>query len=271
MTLNLKSGFTALIIPSAFMAIIATLATFPMGLSVQNGRIVSSFLGVGIALGIIYLVLKKEQSTLREYQLFYDQGTSKRFILGILLSIALGGGMILAHFIYSDLQMTTSYQNLNKFLLMSLLLIPLAYMEELVFRSVVLTKLTRTYNIWTAQIIVAILFALYHVLGAQGQSLASAFMGPGIWALIFGVLALKSNGIALPTGFHFGLNLMLAAIGEKSWIQGIWVIDFKESPSAEVLQAHETFGFVIHSLLLVLGITATFYLSKQMSNAKNRF
>lgn len=269
MTLKFKSSIYVLMVPAAFMAILATLATFPLGLSTEQGRVVSGFLGLAIALGILRLAIKRERSTFQDYQLSTDSKTPKKFFIGFLLSIILGGGMILSHAFYSDLEFSSNFQNLNGFLLMSLILIPLALMEELIFRSFVLTKLYKTYNIWVAQIIVAILFALYHVIGANGQPLVSAFMGPGIWSLIFVVLALKFKGIATPTGFHYGLNLVLASIGEKAGIPGLWIVDFKESPSIEALQTHETFGFILHSLLLIIGIVATIYLQKHMSKANH--
>lgn len=269
MTLKFKSSIYVLMVPIAFMAIILTLAAFPIGLSTEQGRIVSGFLGLSIALGILHVAIKRERSTFQDYQLSIGSKTPKKFFIGFILSITLGGGMILSHVFYSDLQISSNFQNLSGFLLMSMILIPLALMEELIFRSFVLTKLCKTYNIWVAQIVVAILFALYHVIGVNGQSLASAFMGPGIWSFIFVILALKFKGIAAPTGFHYGLNLVLASIGDKAGIPGIWSLDFKENPSIEALQTHETFGFILHSLLLILGIVATIYLQKHMSKVNH--
>lgn len=269
MTLKFKSSISALMVPIAFVIIILIMAAFPLGLSAQHGRMAFSPIGVCIALGILYLVIKKENATFRDYQLYIDKSTFKRFFVGLFYSVLLGGGMIMSHALFSGLKFTANFGDLNSFLLMSLFLIPFAFMEELIFRSFILTKLYKTYNIWTAQIIIAILFALYHVVGVNGQSLSSAFIGPGIWSFIFVALALRSNGISMPTGFHYGLNLMLAAIGDKAWIAGLWVVEFKETPSEVALQSHETFGIVLHSLLLIIGIVATIYLNKRMSQAKN--
>jgi membrane protease YdiL (CAAX protease family) len=270
MTLKFKSSIPALLVPTAFKVLFVIMATMPFALSAQHGRMVGSFIGVAMAFGLVYLAIKKENTSFRTYQLFIDKGTYKRFLWGFLLSVLVAGAMILSHALYSGLQFTPSFGNLNGFLLMSLFLIPFAFMEELVFRSFALTKLNQTYNIWVAQIITALLFALYHVVGANGQSLSSALIGPGIWSFIFVALALRSNGISMPTGFHYGLNLVLASIGDKTWIPGLWVVDFKEAPTKAALQAHETFGIALHSLLLVIGIVATFYLSRHMSKAKKQ-
>lgn len=269
MTLKIKSSISALLVPTSFIILIVTFAAFPLGLSEELGRMAFSPIGVSMALGILYLVIKKENATFRDYQLFIDSNTYKRFLKGFLFSFVLGGGLILSHASFSGLQFSADFSNLSNFVLVSLILIPLAFMEELIFRSFLLLKFQKTYNIWAAQIIVALSFALYHVVGAQGQSFSTALIGPGIWSFIFVVLAIRSNGIAMPTGFHYGLNLMLAAIGEKAWISGLWVVEFKETPSEAALQAHETFGIVLHSLLLIIGIVATIYLNKRMSQAKN--
>ena len=92
MTIKLKSSFLALVVPTAFMAALATLAAFPMGLSSIDARIAGSFMGILIALGILYLALKKEGATFRDYQLYYDKGTAKKFLIGFLLSLLIGGG-----------------------------------------------------------------------------------------------------------------------------------------------------------------------------------
>lgn len=270
MTLNLKSSISALFVPLAYMAVLTTLTAFPLGFSVFEGRVAYSFIGVAIAFGILLMVIKREKSTFRDYQLYLNKGTYRRFVQGFFGAILLGGGMILVHMYYSGLQFTVNSGQWQMFLLMSLTLIPYAFIEELIFRSVLLTKLHTTYNIWVAQIVVAILFALYHVVGDHGQSLVSAFIGPGIWSFIFVALALKSKGISMPTGFHYGLNLVLAMIGDKSWIPGLMTLDFKTTPTTSELQAHETFGLILHLLLLVIGIVATIYLQKQMSTLKNQ-
>ncbi|MDW3191209.1 MAG: type II CAAX endopeptidase family protein [Cytophagales bacterium] len=270
MTLKFKSSISALFVPLAYMTVLVTLSAFPLGFSIFEGRVAYSFLGVAIAFGIILIVIKREKATFRNYELYLDKGTYGRFIQGFLWSILLGGGMILIHMYYSGLQFTVNSDHWQMFILMSLTLIPYAFIEELIFRSVLLTRLNKTYNIWVAQIVIAILFALYHVVGVQGQSLASAFMGPGIWSFIFVALALKSNGISMPTGFHYGLNLVLATIGDKSWIPGLLTVDFIAPPTTSELQAHETFGLILHLLLLVIGIAATVYLQKQMSSNKNQ-
>lgn len=265
MTLKLKSTITALFVPIAFTAILVSVSAFPMSRTPQTGKIVFSLFCVALAYITLQLVIKKDGSTFREYQLFWDKRTFKKFIVGSLAALPLASIMILATVWYSDLLVTSTIGQYQAFLLMSLTLIPLAFMEELIFRSFLLIKLSKIHNIWIVQFTIALLFALYHVVGAQGQSLLSAFMGPGIWSLIFGVLALQSKGIALPTGFHFGLNLILAAIGEKSWIPGILLIDFASEPTVAHLQAHEAFGFGLHGILLVIGILSTVYVNKRMN------
>ena len=141
---------------------------------------------------------------------------------------------------YSGLNIHFTYVDLGKFAWMSLSLVPLAFMEELAFRSYPFFKLKDAFGVWVAQFAIAILFALYHYIG--GWSLFASFAGPGVWSFAFGLLALRSNGIALPTGFHFGLNLALAAIGNKYWVPALFTIDFANTPTDEMLKSNEYFG-----------------------------
>ena len=161
---------------------------------------------------------------------------------------------------FSDLTMEFQRQNVTDFALMALAIVILSYMEELAFRSYAFFRLEKSYSIWTAQIILAILFALYHAVG--GWSLSSSFIGPGIWAFAFGLLALRSGGIALPTGFHSGLNLALAAIGDKNWIPGLWEVNFSEVPTEAMIQSNKNFGLVLHAILLVVLILSTWMYSR---------
>ena len=92
-------------------------------------------------------------------------------------------------------------------------IIPLAFMEEMAFRSYPFNALNKAFGLRKTQIIIAIAFAIYHII--QGWGIAIAFLGPGIWAFVFGLGTIWSKGIALPTGIHFSLNLMQQLLGMK--------------------------------------------------------
>ncbi|GAA2687743.1 hypothetical protein GCM10010428_60960 [Actinosynnema pretiosum subsp. pretiosum] len=88
-------------------------------------------------------------------------------------------------------------------------------LEELVFRGYALRRLA---EVWGPKVAVgglAVLFGGYHLLvlgaapsvksGGFGELLWTA-AGPAIGAVVFGVAALRTGGIALPVGLHLGWN-----------------------------------------------------------------
>jgi membrane protease YdiL (CAAX protease family) len=79
-----------------------------------------------------------------------------------------------------------------------------AIREELAFRGFPLFSLKYRFGFWTPQIIIMIIFSLEHVAG--GMTWLQAFIGAGTGALLFGLAALRTNGIALPVGLHWAWN-----------------------------------------------------------------
>jgi hypothetical protein len=88
--------------------------------------------------------------------------------------------------------------------------------EELAFHGYALRRLEQPFGLWIALFIIAIAFALEHVLG--GVSWIHAFTGAAIGSLLFGMAALATRGLAVPIGMHAGWNF------------GQWVLGGKESP-----------------------------------------
>jgi membrane protease YdiL (CAAX protease family) len=87
----------------------------------------------------------------------------------------------------------------------------LATREELAFRGYPLRVLASETKPWLALLIVSALFVIEHKLG--GASWPAALLGPGLGALVFGMAALATKGLALPLGLHAAWN-----IGD--WLRG---------------------------------------------------
>ena len=87
----------------------------------------------------------------------------------------------------------------------------LATREELAFRGYPLRVLASETEPWLALLIVSILFAVEHKLG--GSSWPAAVFGAGLGAVVFGMAALATDGLALPIGVHAAWN-----IGD--WLRG---------------------------------------------------
>lgn len=131
----------------------------------------------------------------------------------------------------------------------------LGLMEEIVFRSYPLFKLDDAVGTRTAVYVTSVAFAFYHGLDV------SNVLGPGVWGLFYGWMALKTNSIALPTGFHVGLNYMQALFGMKPKYGGaIWELEIGQR--AGVLET-ETLGFALQVVLLIIGIVLVERLIRQ--------
>ena len=176
--------------------------------------------------------------------------------------------MIFSQIFYSGLELNISPdKNLQAFMFAIPAIIILAFMEELAFRSYPFIKLNRIFGLRITQIIIAILFALYHV--ANGWSPLVYFLGPGIWSLAYGLSAAISNGISMPTGFHSGVNIILALFIGKLNINSVWQIDYPENVSNEIIESNENFGFVLQLILLVLCVVATEIYLRRKTSANN--
>ena len=95
----------------------------------------------------------------------------------------------------------------------------LASREELAFRGYPLRRLDDGFGPWTAQLTVALVFALEHVAG--GTTWANAILGAFVGSLLFGMAALVTRGLALPIGLHAAWNFGQWMLGEKE-SPGIW-------------------------------------------------
>jgi membrane protease YdiL (CAAX protease family) len=76
-----------------------------------------------------------------------------------------------------------------------------------------------------------VLFALYHVV--NGWTISSSFYGPAVWGLIYGLAAIYSKGIAMPTGIHYAANLTTSSLGEKNTTASIWTVEQPNSATAK--------------------------------------
>jgi uncharacterized protein len=75
----------------------------------------------------------------------------------------------------------------------------------------------------------------------MGWDITVSLLGPGIWALVFGLGAAWSKGIALPTGLHVALNLAQTVVGMREESGAIWMLN--EDPAAALLPAN-TVGMI---------------------------
>jgi membrane protease YdiL (CAAX protease family) len=139
----------------------------------------------------------------------------------------------------------------------------LALREEMAFRGFPLQSLNKSIGSWKSQLIIALIFSLEHLAG--GYTLLQAFLGAGIGAILFGIAALKSKGIALPVGIHLAWNFGQWCAGFKNE-PGIWQNFIEKGFESK----HEQISFAFYILVMGLAILAFyFYRKKTNSTAHN--
>jgi len=92
----------------------------------------------------------------------------------------------------------------------------LACREEIAFRGYPLFRLESFFGPYWALFLMAAVFAVEHLAG--GYSWANAWFGSAVGALLFGMAALATRGLAIPIGLH------------AAWNFGQWVLGNSEFP-----------------------------------------
>lgn len=222
----------------------------------QFERYAQGIVGTAAAIVAVLIFLRIERKSWKDFGLIWEKATIPRFLKGLVLGMLLATVLLLVQILYSDLEVAlVSDVNVLSFFGWSLAFIPLAFMEEVAFRSYPLIELNRAFGFRVTQVILAVLFAMYHM--AMMWSPQSAMLGPGIWALMFALTAISSNGIAVPTGLHFGLNFIQSVLGGQEGIDPMWTIAYAENTSDAAIAANEQFGVALQFTVLLVAIIAT--------------
>jgi len=219
-------------------------------------RFTSGIFGTTIALLVTWIFIKSEKRTFLEYNLVWQRDTFSKFLTGFGIGMASFSLITLILVLFGGLHIQKNTEAINPWIwLWYLAILPAAFMEEIAFRAYPFLKLKEALGLRLTQLIVLIAFALYHI--PLGWSILTAFLGPGIWALIFGIAAIRSKGIALPTGIHAGLNLALSILGMGNGVESIFVTSQSESTS------NTTVNLITRLLVLLAGILLTeFYIRR---------
>lgn len=179
-------------------------------------------LGTLFALLITNVALRFDVKKFSDIGLRWQRTTLLKFFGGFLAGALIFGLIIAAIVGFTPLTLNSAQpiDLWSALLLSSIALIPQAWMEEIAFRAYPLILLQKSYGVRYATYMGAIAFALYHFI--PGGNLLGSFLGPGIWGVAYGVMAVWTKGIAFPTGFHFALNISQAVCGMKEPYTPIW-------------------------------------------------
>jgi hypothetical protein len=220
-------------------------------------RFIYGISGTGAAIMVTWLFLKNEKNGFRSIGLFWEQKTLLRFFQGLLYGTLIMGFFLSALLIFTELELKRNPEEISIWqMFFYLSVIPLALMEEIAFRSYPFIRLKQAFGPRLTQIFVAIAFALYHIV--TGWDTRIAFLGPGIWAFVFGLAAMRSGGIAVPTGIHVALNSIQPLMGLKSGTYAsLWVLDYKPGTPETLMKKTDTIGLMLQIIVFLAAIVLT--------------
>lgn len=264
-----KIILSSLAVPIIWMLSLKLTFLLPISFLEDYKWFIGAATGTVLALLITYLFSKYSKVSFRQIGLQWDAKTPVRLVAGFLIGIVIACAMLFAIVQLTELELSNiENTDVLSALFWMLAIIPLAFMEEVAFRGYVFFNLEKILGLRLTLLITSILFAYYHDL--SGATFTSQLLGPGVWGVIYGVSAIWSKGLAVPTGIHVGVNMVLASFGLKESYNAIWMINYP-AEVAESTQAHtEMIGISAQLLLLLIGIFATeWYLRRKKQTKTN--
>lgn len=261
-----SAGMTALWKPILFMLVFTGLlflcgnarSLFPPAYSLLVYGILGSLAGLVTA----RIFQQKKHPSFASMGLGWEKKTVIRFVLGTLTGLVIFAIILFVLLQFSELTIRYHPQSsATDYLFLYLPILPLALMEEIGFRSYPQQKLYQAYGPWISQLVIAVAFGLYHIL--NGWSLLSSFAGPFVWAFVFGLAAIWSRGIAVPTGIHFALNVLQSITGMKGSKGAVWILDYPPGTNPVLLERTDKIGLILQILVLILALLATYWYTRR--------
>jgi membrane protease YdiL (CAAX protease family) len=212
------------------------------------GQLVWGLASSAILLPLIFVFLRWEGRTFRDIGLNVEVMSVPRSVAGTVVGLATFAVILwLTSIIAGPIHLTRGIASLGTTVLSGFTFLALACMEELGFRGYALRTLVRTLGMWRAQAIVAVAFGLCHVV--YGWSWINILLGVMPWALVFGITATSSRGLAMPLGVHAGVNFAQWAVSDNS---GIWKLVINDQMRPRIGLVSRIIGITVAMLLAVL-------------------
>ncbi len=243
-----------------FLLLVAIRNVHLPGLGRFGAPAVGAVLAVASLL-IIAVMLRSDRESFGSVGLRLDKTVIVQLVSGLALGVGVVAAMIGALLVFTPLQVELAGHDGVLSILVALFFIVavLALMEEIAFRSYPLFKLRDAWGIRPAVYISSIIFAFYHGLAVEN------LLGPGVWGLFYAWMAFKTNSIALPTGFHIGLNWLQALLGMKPhYGDAVWQLSIG---SESALVGVEVLGTAMQVFLLIVGVILVERIGRELRNA----
>jgi membrane protease YdiL (CAAX protease family) len=231
-----------------YIAILVLAARVKAMVPQRWGQLVWGIASAAAILPLTLLFLRRENRSVCDIGLNLEPTSALRFVAGIFVGLGVYGlNVILVtvlgspiHFAWADdAEPRTTALTLST-------LVALSCMEELGFRGYPLRTLVPAFGLWQAQGMVAVAFGLCHF--AFGWSWATILLGVVPGALLFGMAAVASRGLALPIGIHAGLNFARWSVENN----GIWTLVVDEQALARIATVAPITGVAV-TVLTTLG------------------
>lgn len=177
------------------------------------------------------------RASAQQWGMGHDRRTPLRFALGLAIGSAMIGAQLANVALVGDVAIVRNADFAFALLVpLGLSFLAWAAVEEIAFRSYPLFRLSDTFGFWTAQLGVALVFALYHVAG--GVPLMQVLLGTAVGSLAFGAAALASRGLAVPIGMHAAWNVGEWLVGSKGGrFPSPWSLDISSASASSVATA----------------------------------
>ncbi|WP_206413755.1 CPBP family intramembrane glutamic endopeptidase [Lysobacter enzymogenes] len=251
-------GFCA---AAALVLVLASIAA--KNFAAFREEIVVGAVGVALTFALTAIFLRCERRGFSDVGLAWRRGTLAHFGIGC----ALGGALLALHVAAMSMSGKVSWTRNESVDASGMVAAAVGYLllalrEEMAFRAYPLRTLLPALGAVGAQGIVFAVFVLEHRLG--GASWINAIFGAGLGALVFGMAALATRGIALPFGMHVAWNFGDWLRGGKG-NQGGWVMHVDEAHTTYI----EIFGLATYAVIMLLALTALIVLYRRADTARH--
>jgi len=246
-----------------FCASCAAMLALSSGLTKGWTSAWSQVLSIAIAGACAFLLtlifIRWEGCSLKDIGLVPGHNTLPRLLIGFVA----GSGLALLQpmLVLMTGHITLVYNpdaGLNGLIINLFLYLAIAGREEIAFRGYPLRSLNYVIGPRGAQAIVAIIFIAEHVTG--GMTWPQAIVGSGMGAILFGLAALKTKGIALSVGLHWAWNFGQWSLGFKN-NTGFYHVVVEKGYEARAQQA----GWASYIVVMALAIVFFYYWRKSPS------
>ncbi|MEO6723369.1 MAG: type II CAAX endopeptidase family protein [Ferruginibacter sp.] len=221
-------------------------------------QILTALLTLIVALILTKLFSRWEKMPMKEAGIIPHRKSFSKFIIGWVIGVLLATlqPIIILATGHIKLEYATGFSSTMTATYFVWYLL-LAFREEVAFRGYPMFSLYRVAGAWFAILFTGIIFIAEHKAG--GMNWASAIWGAGVGSILFGIAALKTKGLALPTGLHAAWNFGQAMLGFKKE-PGMLQVVIEKGYEERV----DTMGWISYLLVMSFAILALYYTWKKI-------